>query len=628
MQKHNLYPFTGIVGQEEVKKALILNLICPKIGGVLLSGQKGTAKSTVVRALAAMYPEKEVITLPLNATEDRVLGSINMERALKEGKAYFEAGLLARAHNQILYIDEVNLLSDTLVNAILDVAASGVNRVEREGISHAHPCRFVLVGTMNPEEGGLKPQLLDRFGFFVDVNASTCVRERVEIMKKRLLYEANPQAFYSEYREKEEALCLKINRAENVLTQVDLPADILKLIADVCTKAGSAGHRGDLALALGARALAAFKKKKKVDLKEVQEVRDLALLHRLRNAENSQQENNDKPDSSEDKQAQESKPSQNENPQEESQSQQDNNQDMPMPDMPDQEPSHENTEAKEELFEIGEAFHVPNIMLTDKDKLMRQRGSGKRSKTRTDSKSGRYVRVRYPQGKLKDLAFDATLRAAAPYQCIREKNGMAVRIQAVDFREKVREKRIGNTILFLLDSSGSMGLQKRMFEAKTAVYSLLQDAYKKRDRVGLMSFRGESAEIILSPTRSIDLAYNKLQDLKTGGRTPLASALEQMYIQLKALQGKDKEILPIIVILTDGKANWAEGKANPLQETYVKAEKLAKTHAKLIVVDTESGFLRLGLGAALAEKLGADYFRMDDLKSGELAGKVKEIANV
>ncbi len=631
MQKHNLYPFTAIVGQEEVKKALILNLICPQIGGVLLSGQKGTAKSTVVRALAAMYPEKNVITLPLNATDDRVLGSINMELALKDGKTCFEAGLLAQAHNHILYVDEVNLLSDTLVNAILDAAASGVNRVEREGISHEHPCRFVLVGTMNPEEGGLKPQLLDRFGFFVDVNASTCVRERVEVMKKRLSFETNPQAFYADFKEKEEALCQKIKIAENFFKQVDLSDDIIKLIADVCAKASCAGHRGDLALALGAKALAAFKKKNKVDLKEVQEVRDLALLHRLRNAENPQQENNEEPDSANDEQEQESQPPQppqDENQEQENNSEQEKDQDLPMPNVPDQEESQDDKDAKEELFEIGDAFQIPNIMQSDKDKLKRQQGSGKRSKTRSDSKLGRYVRARFPQGRLKDLAFDATLRAAAPYQSIRAKNGMAVRILAADFREKVREKRIGNTILFMLDSSGSMGIQKRMFEAKTAVFSLLQDAYKKRDKVGLMSFRDNSAEIILQPTRSIDLAYNKLQNIKTGGRTPLASALEQMHVQLKGLLSKDKEIMPIVVILTDGKANWAEGKDNPLKLAYSKAQKLATCPAKLIVVDTESGFLRLGLASTLAEKLDGDYFKMDDLKSGELANKVKQVANV
>ncbi|MFA8433373.1 MAG: VWA domain-containing protein [Marinifilaceae bacterium] len=628
MHKQILYPFTAIVGQEEVKKSLLLNLICPQIGGVLLSGQKGTAKSTIVRALAALYPGKEVITLPLNATEDRVLGSISMEKALKEGKQYFEPGVLARAHNQILYIDEVNLLSGSLVNTILDVAASGINRVEREGISHVHSCRFVLIGTMNPEEGGLKPQLLDRFGFFVDVNASTNVRERVEVMKKRMRFEADPHQFYTDYQEQEKELLRQLSTAENQLNKVDLSTDILQMIADVCMQAGIAGHRGDLALAMGAKALAAFRGKKKVDLKEVQEVRNLALLHRLRNAQNPQEENDDDNESEEEEEQQQQPNSpQNEKQEEESGSDQTENQEIPLPELAPEESDNDDS-GKEELFEIGEAFGVPNILETEKDKLLRQKGNGKRSKTKTDSLSGRYVRVKYPKGKIKDLAFDATLRAAAPYQAIREKNGMAVRIEQADFREKVREKRIGNTIFFLVDASGSMGVQKRMSEAKTAVYSLLQDAYKKRDRVGLMSFRGETAEMVLPPTRSIDLAYRKLQELKTGGRTPLASALEQMHVQLKAMQGKDKEMLPVIVILTDGKANWAQGKVDPLQESYKKAEMLASNSAKLIVVDTESGFLRLGLASRLAEKLNAGFVRLDELKSGELAGKVKEIVNL
>lgn len=621
MQK--LYPFTGIVGQEVVKRALLLNLICPRIGGVLLSGQKGTAKSTIVRALAALMPDKEVVTLPLNATEDRILGSIDLEKALKNGEQHFEAGILAKAHNQILYIDEVNLLSESLVNTILDVAASGVNRVEREGISYEHPCRFTLVGTMNPEEGGLKPQLLDRFGFFVDVNASTNLRERVEIMTERLAYEADPDGFYHAHATKEQDLLNEILQAQKAFKSIEIDDSIIQLIADICLKAFCAGHRGDLALTLGAKALAALRNKKKVDLKEVMDVRDLALMHRLRNAQNEQQEEQNK-DQSNEQQDENNEPPQNDNQDKENDKPLDQEMEMPPLDFENPNPEEEQSQ-KEELFDIGEAYQVGNILETDKDKLQRTKGSGKRSKTKTNAKSGRYVKVKHPKGKIEDLAFDATLRAAAPFQFIRKKNGLKVKIEHSDFREKVREKRIGNTILFLLDASGSMGVQKRMVEAKTAVFSLLQDAYKKRDRVALMSFRGEEAEMLLPPTRSIDLAYRMLQDIKTGGRTPLALALEQMYINLKALCSKDKDLLPVIVLLTDGKANWVEGKTNPLDAAYKNAESLANENVKIVLVDTETGFLKLGLGNKLAQKMQADYIRLDQLKAGELAQKVKEI---
>jgi len=623
----NLYPFTAIVGQEEVKRALFLNLICPQIGGVLLSGQKGTAKSTIVRALAALLPDKEVVTLPLNATEDRILGSIDLEKALKYGEQHFEAGILAKAHNQILYIDEVNLLSESLVNTILDVAASGVNRVEREGISYEHPCRFILVGTMNPEEGGLKPQLLDRFGFFVDVNASINVRERIEIMTKRLAYEADSESFCRKYADKEQELLSQILQAQGQFESIELDDNILHLIADVCMKASCAGHRGDLALALGAKALAAFRNKSKVDLKEVMDVRDLALIHRLRSAQNEKQEKQDENQQDEQDENHDSAQNENQDKNPENDFPLDQDLEMEIPSFDFENPAKEEENQKEELFDMAEAYQVGNILETDKDKIQRSKGNGKRSKTKTNTKSGRYIKVKYPKGKIEDLAFDATLRAAAPFQAIRKKNGLKVNIQQSDFREKVREKRIGNTILFLVDASGSMGVQKRMVEAKTAVFSLLQDAYKKRDRVALMSFRGEEAEMILPPTRSIDLAYRMLQDIKTGGRTPLAHALEQMNTSLKALSSKDKELLPVIVLLTDGKANWVEGKTNPLQAAYKNAENLANESAKIVLVDTETGFLKLGLGNKLAEKMEAEYIRLDQLKAGELAQKVKDILN-
>lgn len=620
-----LYPFTAIVGQEEVKKALLLNLICPQIGGVLLSGQKGTAKSTIVRSLAALLPDKEVVTLPLNATEDRILGTIDLEKALTIGERHFEEGILAKAHNQILYIDEINLLSESLANTILDVAVSGINRVEREGISYEHPCRFILVGTMNPEEGGLKPQLLDRFGFFVDVNASDNLRERVEIITQRLAFEAKPKLFCNQYREKNEELLNKIQESGEKLKTIDFDDNILQLIADVGIKAFCAGHRGDIALAMGAKALAAFRNKSKVDLKEVMDVRDLALLHRLRNPQNEQQKQ--KNDNKQEEQEQNNESSQNNNQEQNQKNNSSLNQEIEILPFDFENSKKEEETQKEELFDMTEAYRIGNILETNKDKLLRSKGSGKRSKTKTNAKSGRYVKVKYPKGKIQDLAFDATLRAAAPFQNIRVKNGLKVNIQPSDFREKVREKRIGNTILFLVDASGSMGVQKRMIEAKTAVFSLLQDAYKKRDRVALMTFRGKNAEMLLPPTRSIDLAYKMLREIKTGGRTPLAGALEKITINLKALGAKDKEMLPIIVLFTDGKANWADGKINPLDAAYKSAGNLASEFVKIVLVDTETGFLKLGLGNKLAQKMQADYIRLDQLKSGELAQKVKEILN-
>ncbi len=281
-QKIQLFPFTAIAGQEAMKKALLLNLINPKIGGVLIQGEKGTAKSTIVRALAQLQAGMEVVDLPIGASEDKVIGSLDIEHAIQKGEKQFEPGILAKAHRNILYVDEINLLEDHIVDILLDVAAMGVNTVEREGISHSHPSEFILVGTMNPEEGDIRPQLLDRFGLTIEVRGETDLATRVEILKRRLAFEQNPQAFCQEYSKEEHQLTQNIEKARKLLPMVKCPNHLYELIAKISVAIGVDGHRADLVMLKTAITLAAFYHREEVTNEDIYEAATLALPHRMK----------------------------------------------------------------------------------------------------------------------------------------------------------------------------------------------------------------------------------------------------------------------------------------------------------------------------------------------------------
>ncbi len=276
------YPFTAIVGQENMKRALLLNLINPRIGGVLIQGEKGTAKSTIVRALAQLQSGMQLIDLPIGASEDKVVGSLDIEEAIQKGKKKFEAGILYKAHKNILYVDEINLLEDHIVDILLDVAAMGINTVEREGISHSHPSEFILVGTMNPEEGDIRPQLLDRFGLSIEVRGETDINIRVEILKRRLAYEQDAKKFYELYKAEEAALTEQINKARKLLPTVSCPQNLYELIAQISIKMGVDGHRADLVILKTAITLAAFNQRTEVEKQNIYDAAILALPHRMK----------------------------------------------------------------------------------------------------------------------------------------------------------------------------------------------------------------------------------------------------------------------------------------------------------------------------------------------------------
>ncbi|WKY46461.1 magnesium chelatase subunit D family protein [Eubacteriaceae bacterium ES3] len=640
------YPFSAVIGQETVKQALILNLINPQIGGVLLSGEKGTAKSTLVRGLGELS-RTQVVDLPLNATEDRVVGSISIEKTVSGGKRVFEPGILKKADGEILYIDEVNLLNEHIVNSILEASSSGINRVEREGISMTHPAHFTLVGSMNPEEGFLRSQLLDRFGIYVEVSGSSHLMERKEIVRRRLLFEQNPRDFIEKSQEDTKNLALEIEAAKGRLAKVKATEPILKMIIEIVNAVNCAGHRGELVMFETARALAAWDGRENININDVKTAAELALPHRKREkpepppspqneTEPEDQEEQDQPQDQEDESSDENQPDdENEPPPENSQDQPDESQEdqeEDNEDKNDEEPKENNPEQMPDLSdildqvdEIGRVFAVKNLNIKVNDRKKRK-GEGKRIKTHTDLKKGQYIKSRTKQNELTDLAFDATLREAAPFQNKREKNGLALCIKSEDIREKVREKRSGSTIVFVVDASGSMGAKKRMSTVKGAIVSLLTDAYQKRDRVGLVAFRKQEAEVLLNVTRSVDLAQKSLQNLPTGGKTPLADGLVKGYELIKNETRKNEDVLPIMVVVSDGRTNVGTPGQDPFKEAVNIGTKIAFEGIQTIVVDTESDFIKLGLAKDLAANMGAQYYRIEELESDLLADAVREMS--
>ncbi len=681
-----MYPLAAIAGQEQLRQGLLMAAVNPGIGGILLRGEKGTAKSTMVRALAAILPEIEVvcgcvnscspepgadrcpecqrrfpaqarpestrrrtrlINLPLNATEDRVAGGIDFPRSLQKGRVIFAPGLLASAHRGLLYVDEVNLLDDHIADLILDAAASGENRVEREGISHRHPARFILVGTMNPEEGELRPQLLDRFGLCLDIVGSADPEERVTLMERREAFDCDPAAFLKEYRQENERLARQSAQGRALLPKVRIAPHLRAFIAELCQENSVAGHRADLVLEQAAKALAALAGKSEVSVEHISQAAPMVLLHRRRDVQpppppqpqeqtDRQQEQNETPPEEQQQQNQEENGDRQEpeaenapeaSPEEEKRPAPGEEQEEQREGKPEDQEKGQAPAARQdnEIFEIGATFKVKPLTAA-KDRVVR-RGSGRRSRSRIAEKKGRYVKSALRPGE--DLALDATLRAAAPCQKQRAAaqagNGLAVQLREQDLRSKIREKRIGNFLLFVVDASGSMGARGRMAASKGAVMSLLLDAYQKRDRVAMISFRKNEAMVNLPPTTSVDLAGKLLAEMPVGGRTPLSAGLVKSHEQVRNYLIKNPTAQPIVIFITDGKSNVAIGPGKPVEESLRLAQALSQdSRIRAIVVDTEEdGLVRFGLARRLAGAMAAEYFKIDGLKAQALVNIVR-----
>ncbi len=632
-----IYPFAAIVGQEQAKRAVLAALVNPRAGGLLIGGCKGSAKTLLVRSSSALLGKQQLINLPLNITEDMLFGSIDIEYAVSKGAKRFAPGLLSRANGNIIYIDEANLLRSELLTAVLDTAASGINCVERDGISYSEQLQFTVIGSMNPEEGTLPSHILDRFGMYVDVQGSKEISERVEIMHRILQFEQNPQSFCNIYAKETNDLKEQLEKAQELLAEVNITEAMMTLAAQMCAQAFCAGHRAEIYLLETARALAALAGRTYILPQDMDDAAQLVLVHRMRKPPEQQEEQQENTE-------QEPEEDNLENQDDESQDNDDDDCQLPPPPSNEDEdngqddddddneredednPPDENQLAPEErIADIDKHFKMPKMLLDlGKNRAIR-RGSGKRSTTRTDYKQGRYVRAELPKGKVEDLAFDATIRAAAPMQKLREDNGCALNIKSEDMRQKVREKRIGNTFLFAVDASGSMGARERMRAVKGAIFYMLQEAYQKRDRVGMIAFRRQAAELLLPITRSVDMAQKCLAQMPTGGKTPLADGLSKALLTLSLLNKRDKEMEPVLILLTDGRANAVAEGDDPIASALKMAEKIREAKITALVIDTESGFIKLGLAKKIAAAMGASYYTLQNLSKDDIIHIVKNI---
>lgn len=651
------YPFTAIVGQERLKKALLLCAINPGIGGLLIQGDKGTAKSTAARALSEVVPpvtkvtgclfncpedgaveicevcalaEKTMevvpvpfINLPLGATEERVLGSLDLEAVLVEKRKKFQPGLLAAVHQGILYIDEVNLLSDHLVDVLLDVSAMGENIIEREGLSLSHPSKFTLIGTMNPEEGQLRPQFLDRFGLMVNVEAPDHVAERTEVVRRRIAFENDPASFVQQWTSQQEHLQVKLLAAKQLLPSVSLGDDMLTLISQLSTDLGVRSLRADIVMYKTAITLAALDQRTEVTAEDVKQAAELALAHRSRktpfsSSKNNKPENNNdrsdeqqapkEPDAKDNSSAQ-NQSSANEKEDETSTAEGNNPQD-------DDQDKAGNDISSEQIFGAGTPISLPKIDgYTARSDQSHETG---RRSTAANVKRGTYIRSEPAKGTT-DIAIDATVLHAL----LRNPDELDITID--DLHQKKRSGKISNLILFVVDASGSMAASKRMEAVKGTVLNLLTDAYQKRDTVGVIAFRGIEAQVLLNPTQSVELAEEAMRNLPTGGRTPLPHAL-QTAIQLLHRFDSKKGYNPILVILTDGKANVSlPGEGDPWSQTLALSAQLKKTNIQSLVLNSDSNYLNLGKAEELAESLGGQYLSLNDISEEQLTPIINQI---
>lgn len=661
----SLYPFSAIVGQNDAKHALVLNAIDPSMGGVLLSGEKGTAKSTIVRALTGVLPgEPPLRTLPLGATEDRLEGGIDVEASLREGRAVFSPGLLADVDGGVLYVDEVNLLPDHLVDAVLSAAASGEHRVEREGFSVVYPSRFALIGTMNPEEGDVRPQLLDRFGLCVQVKGEADPSKRVAVMRRRIAYDADPTGFAREYAEQDVTVTSRIEAARAMLHDVVLDARVRSRISTLAVEAHAAGLRADVVWAKAAVAHAAWDGRDGVTVADVMDVGELVLRHRRREAApppppapQRNQESDEAPTdegTTSDEQAQPDAADAPDTPGDSDQG----GQNAESPDLggvPPHEPESssddsdanpENTDGDEVhnnmpsdqaasgQFEVGESFSVADIapITRGRARTNGRASSGKRHAAVSATSRGRYMRARRTS-EAQDLAVDATLRAAAPHQIARRASaatgGPRIVVDRSDWHRKIREQHVGTCVVFVVDASGSMGARGRMTATKGAILSLLLDAYQKRDKVALITFHRDGANVLLPPTSSVDVAGTHLRELHVGGRTPLAAGLVAAHELVQPLLHREAGVRPLVVVLSDGRANLRldGSRGNGVAEAQSVAQKLsADDSVSWVVVDTEDdGRIQLGLAKPLATALGARYTTIDDMRADDLVSLVRDV---
>ncbi|WP_024447140.1 magnesium chelatase subunit D family protein [Mycolicibacterium iranicum] len=623
-----VYPFSAVVGHDRLRLALVLCAVRPDIGGVLIRGEKGTAKSTAVRGLAEVLSAAsggdggQLVELPIGATEDRVVGSLDLQKVLRDGEHAFSPGLLARAHRGVLYVDEVNLLHDHLVDVLLDAAAMGRVHIERDGVSHSHEARFVLIGTMNPEEGELRPQLLDRFGLTVDVAASRDVDVRAEVIRARLAYEADPVGFAARYADADAELAARIAAARALVPQVVLPDNELRRIAALCAAFDVDGMRADLVVARTAMAHAAWRGNITgaseatgnitVTEDDIRVAAELALPHRRRRdpfddpgldperLDEAMQQAGESADNPPEPDPDPDPPGGGASHSSDQQAPQDNS-------------SRQNGSATRQSAPPSATFKTRALVVPG----VGEGAPGRRSRAR--NRTGTVISATDEPGAGHGMHVFATLLAAAG----RQTGAGAIRPNPDDVRRALREGREGNLVIFVVDASGSMAARDRMSAVSGATLSLLRDAYQRRDKVAVITFRQQDAQVLLPPTSSVHIASRRLTRFSTGGKTPLAQGLLAARDMVVRERTRDRVRRSLVVVLTDGRAT---GGPDPLGRARTAAALLVAEGAAAVVVDCETSYIRLDLAEELARQLDAPAVRLAHLRSDSLTALVKGAA--
>ena len=581
------FPFREVVGQDNAKLALLLVTLDPRIGGVLLRGHKGTAKTTLARGLAGLLGDAPFVEVPLGASEDRLVGTLDAERALSGGGFQFHPGLLAEAHGGVLYVDEINLLADHLVDTLLDVTVSGENIVERDGISHRHPARFVLIGSMNPEEGELRPQLLDRFGFCVEMTTTNDHASRKEALRRRLVFDGHVlEASASEPPVRDDAFADMLEQLRDVRLATT-PDALLDSAVRLALEVGAEGLRADLALCRAAAALAGLESRERADLNDLRRVAPLVLAHRSRRGPFDppvmENETLDRAleralDSLEDQSSE-------------------------LPDSSDLD--NQSDDAPEPLSNSG-ANERPLSLASP-------RSAPKMAQIQQASERGRVVRD-VPMGKGRPVSVPATARALA----VRRSEDPTAPLGRDDLRSEERSAVRRRTIVLCVDLSGSMGANQRAHAATGIVLGLLTDAYQRRDRVALVAFRGSEAQVLLTPTSSVEVARIRLEGLVTGGETPLASGITRGLEIARASRDDGSE--PLLVLFTDGRAT---GRPGAREAAMTAAGEVRRRGVAAMVLDCEVGPVRLNLAVELASAMGARVVDAHELDPSGLSEEIR-----
>ena len=575
--KRTGYPLAAVCGMEKAKEAVTLALVNPHAGGVLVSGEKGTGKSTLMRGARELY-NAPWIEIPVSVTEDRLFGSIDAEAAVKYGKRQLQPGLIDEANGGVVYLDDANLLRDDILSAVLRVEETGGYQLERDGLSEHRDTKYTVLAVMAPESGTLSSAALDRFGLFVSVEAETDEESRMEIVRRVTSFEKNGETFRKNWAAETERLAEKIAKARALLPEVEVSDAMIRLSSVYTIKANVAGHRADIYLMEAARAEAALAGRKYVLPKDLEKAAEFVLPHRMRELPPEQQQ---EPQQNETKEPEDAEPEETDTESHEG-NQEEHKEDETM--------TNPNAGSNDRVDAADMRVKLPPVWVEPVKGKQKRKGSGKRSATRTDERQGRYVRA-----------------------------GCALVIKEEDLRTKVREKRTGNIFLFAVDASGSMGARERMKTVKGVILKILLEAYQKRDRVGMIAFRKNQAEVLLPVTKSVDFAQKKLAAMPTGGKTPLAKGLSKAEDVLDMLYRQDPLQDPVLILITDGHATLPlENGTNAVDDAMTEAEHIGKRNIPIAVIDTENGFIKLGLAKKLARKMDASYFKIDKLSEDSL----------